>query len=398
MYAFALVLTMLVIAAVPLALRGAGLDEPATWLLGEDGIYETVGALAALAGGLTLIYVLVRLGRSHTRNPWYLILALLLIILFGEEISWGKRLVGWSPLAADIDSEQTLHNLPAFRTAAQGNLAVLGLYAALVFYLGVLPAAARLLPGVRRLGNRWLIPLPSKAIAAALWAALLGFIVSLARLHPQEAGEVWEACVELLLLVLALEIYRAARVESRAAGRRELPVLLGVVVLPLGLVLGYHSLRDREPLVSRDHYAGDTLLDAGQWSAAAAHYQAALALRPHDARALTKLGYIHLQQEDFSTAGQYLEEALNVAPQRGDAHFLLGVVRTHEDRLEDAARHLQTAFDLDPRRSDALLMLGMVRLGQDRLDEAQRALERVIELEPENMQARQYLFEIRSRR
>jgi len=86
--------------------------EPDTlkWLAQEDGLIENSSALNWL---LAAVVMFILFGRQ--RNIWFLLLGLLFFVCFGEEISWGQRLLGFSGpefiRANNFQGEFNLHNL-----------------------------------------------------------------------------------------------------------------------------------------------------------------------------------------------------------------------------------------------------------------------------------------------
>ena len=73
------------------------------WLIREDGLYESLGALASLAAGVTFLFLAFR--RADDSSPptaktpwrwWYAALGIGLVLMFVEEISWGQRVLGFS--------------------------------------------------------------------------------------------------------------------------------------------------------------------------------------------------------------------------------------------------------------------------------------------------------------
>jgi hypothetical protein len=92
----------------------------------EDGIIETVGAIAFLLASMGFFTAYGyssglknNFGRLQTRrNLYYFLLGLLFLICFGEEISWGQRLFNWATPdwleARNIQGETNLHNIELF--------------------------------------------------------------------------------------------------------------------------------------------------------------------------------------------------------------------------------------------------------------------------------------------
>jgi hypothetical protein len=89
--------------------------EPATlkWLAQEDGLFENFSALNWLLAAGVMFFLFTK----H-RNIWFLLLGILFAICFGEEISWGQRLLGFSGpeviRANNFQGEFNLHNLNFF--------------------------------------------------------------------------------------------------------------------------------------------------------------------------------------------------------------------------------------------------------------------------------------------
>ena len=102
-------------------------DELIWALLDEDGPYENAGALCLLMAALLSFLSYLSIHRREfdsevNTNDWlkrnnvfYFCLALLFFFGFGEEISWGQRIVSWPTPEfmrdLNIQGETTLHNL-----------------------------------------------------------------------------------------------------------------------------------------------------------------------------------------------------------------------------------------------------------------------------------------------
>jgi hypothetical protein len=94
----------------------------------EDGPIENIGAIFfIIASCLFFICYKISVGRGNdfwimntNRNLFYLLLAGLFLICFGEEISWGQRIFGWNTPETwtDINAqkETNFHNLWVFQT------------------------------------------------------------------------------------------------------------------------------------------------------------------------------------------------------------------------------------------------------------------------------------------
>jgi hypothetical protein len=140
--------------------------EPATlkWLAHEDGLVENLSALNwLLAAGVMFVLFAKR------RNIWFLLLGILFTVCFGEEISWGQRLIGFSTpesiRANNFQGEFNLHNLNFFerRYGDKGFWAVMRdvgrMFAIFWFMYGiVLPISLKLSGRLRKLVQRIRLP------------------------------------------------------------------------------------------------------------------------------------------------------------------------------------------------------------------------------------------------
>jgi len=164
----ALLLTPVAVHALLLAL--IVVDDPAfRWVTQEDGLIEWLQVAALLVGAGAFVVLAWRLRRSG--RPIAIAAALVaavgILIVAGEEISWGQRIFGWvTPAvlqAENVQGETNLHNLHA---------------AALIVRVSQLAGAAyaTLLPLALlfwRPSRRWLDPVLVPPIA------LLGFFAPL---------------------------------------------------------------------------------------------------------------------------------------------------------------------------------------------------------------------------
>lgn len=174
--AFALGTVVLCLAYSLLLLPGSTVD----WLVKEDGLVEWVGAIGLFAGaGLFLAAFVV----AYRRGPgatglsrlgiWFLLLmAVLLFVAAGEEISWGQRIFGFgnpNDLGQfNAQGETNLHNLNAFQgTAIDGDrLFKVGYFGLFV----LLPVLALISSSLRRRLER-LVPIVVPWLAGLFLAA-----------------------------------------------------------------------------------------------------------------------------------------------------------------------------------------------------------------------------------
>jgi hypothetical protein len=141
----------------------------------EDGPVEDIGAFALAVGAVLAFVAFRRAGRepardraAQVRRLSYLGLALFLLVAFGEEISWGQRILGLGTpdvlRSANAQGEMNLHNLHG---DANGQNASDVLFKAVWVTLGVIvPVAAAVSARARATLERFVPVLP-------LWLALL---------------------------------------------------------------------------------------------------------------------------------------------------------------------------------------------------------------------------------
>jgi hypothetical protein len=149
------------------------------WYAREDGLLETLTALALMAGAIICVYRCWQL--RNQRPKQFLVCAacwgLILLFGMGEEISWGQRIFNVeSPqlfIEHNCQSETNLHNLVFGNTSI--NKLVFGKFlgAAVIMYL-MLPVFYRRFRRIRHQLNRMAVPVPRiYQIAAVITIAVL---------------------------------------------------------------------------------------------------------------------------------------------------------------------------------------------------------------------------------
>jgi hypothetical protein len=87
------------------------------WFTSEDGVAETMQVVFYALALVSCVLVIARLWRSrrHVTATLYLLVAVGLIFMLGEELSWGQRIWGWdtpeSVRAINKQEETNLHNI-----------------------------------------------------------------------------------------------------------------------------------------------------------------------------------------------------------------------------------------------------------------------------------------------
>ncbi len=355
---FAFLALLLAAGAVPWCLRVADQPQWLERLLAEDGPYETAQALLGLAAALAFAARgLAPRHRASNAEPgrpgnpgrfgWCLA-ALLSLVMLGEEISWGQRLLGWQlPLAwrqENFQAELTLHNWRWFQTSSEGNLLQLAWLGCLTVGLGLVPW----LPAERLAGwaRRWGIPLASRGMSLAWWGVLA------AHAGTGQSSEVLELQTALCWLALALRPGERGAQAGWVVFDRTLAAW--ALVLPLGLVA--------------------LLLQAGE-----------SALPARQSAQWIDAGVKHLQAGNPDEARRAFETALEIWPQDADAHFNLAQLDLLAKHWPQAIVHLRetTRFRADDR--EAWRQLAGALLTTGRTAEALAALERAETLDSQDL-------------
>lgn len=383
--------------AVPLVLWWTGPFDLYCWLLGEDGLYETVGAASALVAGLLFATLFFATGHDASRrNFWPLLFALGSVLLFAEEISWGQRVFGFTtPVwmqAANQADETTFHNMVWFQEA-QGNRlnAILGLVA--ITYLGLLPwlaAYSRIVSqGVDRVG----LPLPDRSIACAVLTIPLFSIFVQSVWIAQEAGEVAESTLQVVWLLFAIGACREARqtvwIDRCFAGS----VTAGAVAAFVVLINGQTT---HQPIVGLSSALGEHALRMGDPNGAAEYFEHALYFRPDDPELLTALAAAEITAGSPERAVSLLNEASAIDPNRIETVRLLAVAHLEMDLPDEAGDYAMQLCELLPDDPQAQYLLGVTLFQADNWAEATDAFEQVLRTNPAHAGARRHIVTIES--
>ena len=203
-------------------------------LIDEERPVESIGALALLASSIFCFLAFrktppARERAGKVRKLVLLVLAGVFLIGFGEEISWGQRLLGVDTPAeiksASGQGELNFHNL----NALHGWLDADRLFQLFWFGFGVLvPLAVALYAPARRTLGRYL-PVVPLVVATALIANQLLHDVAKVLFEGRYANsqfplahslfETKETLVALSFAVAAFLLYRQARTESEEAAQ-----------------------------------------------------------------------------------------------------------------------------------------------------------------------------------
>jgi len=406
--------TTVVVVGLPICFLW-GSAELARLLGEEDGVYETFGALATLAAGcLFLLTYFARPTstddlerRGHASRIVTLLLGLALLLMFGEEISWGQRVFNFQPPRwvedANVQRELTIHNLRLFQPDVANNRLKLGWIWISVGFLGVLPITATIVPRVARAAYRLGVPLAPPSVSwSALVAVVLYFVFTLYSLQMNHlmaghgAGESIETAIEFLYLALAIDVavpkLRASPESQVRRGRWVFGVIISCVAALLigGSIL--QQMRRAEAMEALDRsqlaiqqqqfeaaaraarraaklmpnepepyfYWAVALAQLGQLDHAASALAVVIRLDPSALEARRNLAAIYLEQGNATAAVALHREITKIDP--SPASFTdLGVALLRARDREQAATAFEQALKLDPQHEKALRLLERLR-------------------------------------
>jgi len=114
------------------------------------------------------------------------------------------------------------------------------------------------------------------------------------------------------------------------------------------------STLEVEPSSARAHtWLGLDLKHQGQLQEAAAHFERANELNPHDTTALVNLAVMYGQKGDLVTAERLLREAIRQRPDKADAHWNLAIALIEQGRHAEAGKQIFKTLEADPYHPQA---------------------------------------------
>ncbi|MEW6755792.1 MAG: hypothetical protein AB1505_33165 [Candidatus Latescibacterota bacterium] len=195
------------------------------WMAMEDGVWESLTAAAFLGAGIVLG---ASLGRNWPAWPRWgervpaLVLACVLVVAAGEEVSWGQRWLGFATpdflAERNVQRETNLHNLGGYWFQHVSFLGVLS--------VGVLlPLAARLVGVVAYVVDRLRLPVPSLSLLPFAVAAVVfedhGVMLRLWGNPPWRLSEARETVFAVVILCAAIQLAARARQAARASSQAQ---------------------------------------------------------------------------------------------------------------------------------------------------------------------------------
>lgn len=136
------------------------------------------------------------------------------------------------------------------------------------------------------------------------------------------------------------------------------------------------------PPASPDVLRGERLLQEGQFAAARAVFEQAIADTPDDARAWLDLGLTQEAAGDLTSAEKAYRRATKLDSGFAEAFNNLGVLLRESGRLDDATGALERAVALDPDLAAARFNLGLAYEDRGELAKAEQEYLAVIEQLP----------------
>ena len=202
----------------------------------EDGVFEYLTAFFFLGTSLFFVWQL-----RQKFNLFYLALALLFFMGFGEEISWGQRIFGFgtpeSLAKHNVQGETTLHNLEilnsnnfdsTLKTGWKKLLTVNFLYRVFcVSYGFILPLLVLLIGPIKSLVDKIKLPVPSIVLGFCFvlsWSLfkLINSVLLPAGRDPQyydTAGEIFEFISSLIFFAIAFAFFELEKSKRLPAGQ-----------------------------------------------------------------------------------------------------------------------------------------------------------------------------------
>lgn len=333
-----------------------GLIRSRRILFAEDGVYETLQAILCGAAAIVLLWTFFRRRAeidfrvfTTKRNVFVLLLALMMLVMLGEEVSWGQRILRFDTpewlTQRNFQGEFTFHNMRAFQTAESGNSLEVSWLWAIVGYLGVLPLVVAAWRPMGTLFDRFRLPVadwPLGVITLGLFVLNISWFSS---------SEVTEFIFDVLLFTLAVEIYWKASRDVPSQEHHRLIFSVSIWVAAWCMTLPFQTGEDELPSVrSTDLY---------------------------------KMALRILGQGDEDKAFETLKKSLSIWPNNVQAQHSLALLLIQRHKPEEAIEHLNAALRVDPLFIPSLLTLATLSAEQNNWAEAIAMFRRVMEAEPD---------------
>jgi tetratricopeptide (TPR) repeat protein len=137
---------------------------------------------------------------------------------------------------------------------------------------------------------------------------------------------------------------------------------------------------------------------AGNYDAARAYTEEAIALRPNFTEAFYYLSQIDIATGNVEGAIRATLSIITLEPENPIRYYQLGVLEAARTNVDGAISAFEYAISLDPNYANAHYLLALAYDEKGRVDDARRALERVLELNPGNEEISALLETLRAGR
>lgn len=241
------------------------------------------------------------------------------------------------------------------------------------------------------------------------WLWFLGMLVPMIgviQVGPQPWADRYTYLPQIGLCILA--IWGAMKLLSRWRYRREIPIVIGVVLITALLVQSYFQTsywRNSEALwnqtlanTTNNHIAqnnlGSDLLKKGRLDEAAVHFREALKIYANYPEAHNNLGYVLATQGNWADAIVSYEAALRSRPNYAKAHNNLAIALAEIGKTSEALEHFRQALQIDDNYADAHFNLGLLLLQLGRRDEAMAYLTESLRIKPDDVEVREQLEQL----
>ena len=193
-------------------------DHIPSLLLHENGIYETVGAVACFAAGLVFLcsFRLSSRKKLYILSLWMLFFAIGCLFIAGEEISWGQHWFHYNVPGYiannNFQHEFNLHNSMLIQSRNNSLSSIF--FKLLIFYFILFPMFLEISPTIKKWSKKIFVPIPSMLIALVALTAKFADIINHKIIYGTSftkdtlrLGEGLESTFEVCLFILAVEYF-----------------------------------------------------------------------------------------------------------------------------------------------------------------------------------------------
>lgn len=398
-----LIFTALAI-AVPAALKMAGHDVLQSWLLMEDGVYETIGTVSVALASLVFLAAAIasprgRRGWLSARRAWLILFAIGVFVVAGEEINWGQRILefdmpSWLEAASET-GEFNLHNtvwLQGDEPSGVWQAIRLLVNAGPFAYLVVLPFFPL---GWRSAVERSGLPIASRPVAVAVGISAVGNMARLKwigadSLNMQQSDEIREIVLEFAVFWFALECLAATRPSDAAAARVLKRGAWGLAALLAVLVPAMFLPGLSPDTIRRDAYAFDSryhIMD-GDTERATAQLRELVRIEPENRDFRLRLASVLLAAGELSEAETSFAAAAGLPGGAEAGHHGLAAIRALQGRPREALQHIEMGLRASPKSPGLLLLRAKLHWGLNDRATAIESLQSAVEHDPRHAASR----------